>query len=209
MGAALILAGLALTCLGIFGWLWLCGGVQNPGWRGLAGKLALQLSALCLIYGLIRGQPLNGVFLAMFPPLVLAEVAKARDFLPFLIQVAWRVAPYAAAALGVCLVVRPLRALAPGLTLCMALIVAVFVGDTVSQTTMCKAATKRGFTAFQRNAFDWSLANSPREWQWEIHARAVVDGQPLGWSYRELDWYAIPKGVSDGVSGPIFTCPSP
>ena len=37
MSVALILAGLALTCVGIFGWLWLCAGFRAAGWRGVAG----------------------------------------------------------------------------------------------------------------------------------------------------------------------------
>lgn len=207
MQLALILAGLALTCLGIFGWFWLCAGFRQGGWRGVAGTLALQASGLCLVYGMIRGQPLSGVFLAMFPPLALTEAVKAVPFLTFLTEIALRAAPYAGAALLVSLALRPLRRWAPGLTLATALIAAVFVGDSLSQTAMCKAIAKRGITAFQRNSFLWSLANSPRDWQGEIHARAIVDGQRLGWSYSALEWYEIPKNTSGDVTGPPFTCP--
>jgi hypothetical protein len=172
LGLALILAGLALTLLGTFGWLWLCAGLFRDGWRGTLAKLALQVSGLCLVYGFVRGQPQNGLFLATFPPLALPELVKASQFLPFLTDVAGRTLPYAAVALVVCLVVRRLRPWAIGLSLATALIAAVFVGDAASQIAMCQSAARHGFTAFQRNAFDWSLANTPRDRQFEIHARA-------------------------------------
>lgn len=207
MGVALILGGLALTCLGIFGWLWLAGGVLRPGWRGILGALALQLSALCLVYGMIRGQPLNGLFLAMFPPLAVTEAVRAAPFLPFLTDVARSTAPYAGAVLLVSLAVPRLRRWALGLTLTSALIAAGVVGDRVSLNAMCQAAATRGITSFARNSFFWSLANAPREWQWEIHARAEVNGTPLGWSYRSLGWYAIPARASDEVTGAVVTCP--
>lgn len=209
MQLALILAGLALTCLGIFGWMWLCGGVRNPGWRSGAGAIALQLSGLCMIYGFVRGQPLNGVFLAAFPPFALTELVKASRFLPFLTDVAWRVVPYVAPVGALCLILRPLRCWAFGLTLATALIAAVFLGDTVSHLAMCKSAALRGFDSFERNSLAWSLANAPREWQPEIHARVALNGQTLGWSYGAQDWYVIPDGTLAEVTGPVVSCPTP
>ena len=93
------LVGLALICLGIFGWLWLCARFRRGGWRGLVGTLALQASAICLVYGLLRGQPLMGLFTAMFPPLAVVEVVRAARYLPFLRDLVWGVAPYACVVL--------------------------------------------------------------------------------------------------------------
>lgn len=207
MGLALLLVGLVLICVFIFGWLWLCAGYRKGGWRGVVGKGALQLSAVCLIYGIVRGQPLNGLFFAVLPPLSWTEVAKARKFLPFLTVVAWRTAPYAAAGFVAGLVIRPLRVWTLGLTLVSTLIAVVFVGDTSSKAAMCQSAAERGFTTFDRNSFAWSLANTPVEWQWEIHALAQSGGKRLGWSYRDMDWYIIPDDAAAIVTGPPFTCP--
>ncbi len=209
MVAALILIGLALTFVCIFGWLWLCAGAVRRGWRGAIGKLAFQLSGVCLAYGMIRGSFFAGVFLALFPPLAFSEIAKIAPFLPFLKEVAKQSAPYGVIALAVCLVTPPLRIWTLGLTLGATLIAAGFVGDAVSKQAMCQSAAKLGFTTFARNSFWWSLANAPMELQVEIHARADVNRQRLGWSYRDLDWFVIPDTASDDVTGPTFTCPIP
>ena len=112
-----ILLGLALTCLGIFGWLWLCAGFRAGGLRGALGYGALQLSALGLVYGFVRGQPINGVFLASFPPLALVDLAGFARFDTFLRALAWGVLPYSAVILLICLIWRPLRVWALGVTL--------------------------------------------------------------------------------------------
>ena len=83
----------------------------------------------------------------------------------------------------------------------------MFVGDRVSKAAMCEAAIKRGFSEFRRNSFRWSLANTPREFQFEIHATAKVEGQRLGWSYRDMDWYVIPEDASADVAGSTLSCP--
>jgi len=117
MTLGLILGGLALTCLGVFGWFWLCAGFRTGGWRGALGHLALQLSVLALVYGFVRGQPINGVFLASFPPLALVDLLGFFNFSAFLVSVAWGVLPYGVAAFAVSLIWRPLRAWAFGVTL--------------------------------------------------------------------------------------------
>lgn len=205
MGVGLILVGLALTCFGIFGWLWLCAGFRAGGWRGLAGHLALQLSAVALIYGVVRGQPINGVFLASFPPLALVNLAGFSNFSSFLGAVAWGVLPYAAVSLAVSLIWRPLRAWALGVTLAGSLVAAVFVGDRVSQAAMCQTAALHGVTSFQRNAFLTSLAETPRDIQITLHA--ALPAQRLGWSYRAMDWYPIPVSVQGFDAGEAFSCP--
>jgi hypothetical protein len=207
MQLALILAGLALTGLGVFAWLWLCAGIGSDGWRGAAGKAALQLSALGLAYGLVRGQLLSGIFYAAFPPLTALPLSLMRPFAAFLTPLALASAPYAAAILLLALMWRPTRAWAPGLAGLVLLLAAVVLGEGASQTAMCDAARIHGFTRFQRNAFDWSLFNTPQEWQFEIHALASKDGQNFGFSYRTLDWYLIPPETNAEVIGPAFTCP--
>ena len=204
MGVGLILAALALTCLGIFGWLWLCAGFRAGGWRGVLGRLALQLSALGLVYGFVRGQPINGVFLASFPPLALVDLSGFSHFSAFISAVAWGVLPYAAVALAASLLWRPLRAWALGITAAGSLVAAVFVGDSVSQDAMCRTAAVHGAISFQRNSFLTSLAETPRDIQFTLHA--ALPDQRLGWSYSAMDWYPIPDSVQGFDPGETFSC---
>ena len=206
MTLGLILGGLALVCLGIFGWFWLCAGFRAGGWRGVLGHFVLQLSAVALVYGFVRGQPVNGVFLASFPPLALVDLVGFSNFSAFLGSVAWGVLPYGAAALAVSLIWRPLRAWALGVTLLASLVAAVFVGDSLSQAAMCQTVGLRGVTSFQRNTFLTSLAETPREVQFTLHAASP--DQRLGWSYRAMDWYPIPASVQAFDGGPSFSCPA-
>lgn len=204
MGLGLILGGLALTCAAIFGWLWLCVGVRATGWRGVLGKVALQLSAVCLIYGVLRGQPIQGLFLASFPPLALADFAGFLRFRTFLSAVVWGVLPYAAVALGASMIWRPLRVWALGVTLSASLVAALFVGDRVSQIAMCQTAASHGVTRFQRNSFLTSLSQTPRDIQ--ITQHAAIATQRLGWSYSAMDWYVIPASVQGFDAGAAFSC---
>lgn len=208
MAIGLILGGMALICLGMFGWLWLCAGFRSGGCRGAAGTLALQVSAVCLVYGLLRGQPLVALFTAMFPPLAVVQVINARQFLPFLDLIARGVAPYAVVVLVFCLAYRPLRVWSVGLSLVTVLVAAPFVGDGISRQAMCEAAAKRGFDHFDRTAFASSLADAPQPLQFEVHAKAKASGQTLAWSYRAMDWYVIPpRAVANVNGGEAFTCP--
>lgn len=206
MAAVLILAGLALSCLAIFSWMWLCSGVLREGLRGQVARAALQISGLCLVYGMLRGELLGAVFLAGFPPLVLADLLRAGPFLAFLTDLAWRVLPVAAVALAVTLGVRGLRRWSLGLTGGAALLASVFLGDQLAEAAMCKAAAARGFDSFALNSFGWSLANVPQEFQFELHALAAVEERRLGWSYRLQDWYPIPPNASADVAAPVQSC---
>lgn len=201
----LILLSLALTCFGIFGWLWLCAGFRAGGWRGVLALLALQLSAVALFYGFVRGQPINGVFLASFPPLALVNLAGFFEFSAFLSAVALGVLPYAVGILAVSLIWRPLRVWALAITAAGSLVAALFVGDGVSQAAMCKTAAVHGVTIFQRNAFLTSLAETPRDIK--ITLPAALPAQRLGWSYRTMDWYPIPASVRAYDAGEVFSCP--
>jgi hypothetical protein len=157
----------------------------------------------------LRGSISGGLMMAAMPPFaLLMEFPRFAEFRPFLTEVAWGVAPFAEGALVVCLLVRPLRMWSLGIPLLAALIAAVFVGERVSKEAMCQAAIKRGFSEFRRNSFRWSLANTPQEFQFDIHASAKVDGQRQGWSYRDMDWYVIPNDAWGAVTAATFSCPN-
>lgn len=192
MTVGLILLSLAALCLGIFGWLWLCAGFRRGGLRGAFGTAALQVSGLCLVYGILRGQPMAGLFTAAFPPLAVAELVALSQFPRLLGELAWQVAPYAAVVLVACLALRSMRVWAPGLAVLAAMIAAVVLGEQVSRDAMCQAATRHGLTSFQRNGFAWGLS-AGQEMAGAVHGFGDVGGRRLGWSYRGMDWYEVPR----------------
>jgi hypothetical protein len=211
MSVALILLSLAALFLGTFGWLWLCAGLRRDGWRGVVGRLAVQVSGLGLIYGFMRGQPMDGLFLAMFPPLGVIPLVQLVEFRAFASQVLWAAVPYAGAVLVVFLAVRQLRVWAIGAAGVALLVAGVILGDGISRAAMCEAAAARGLASFQRNGLMWSLANAPQEFQFDLHARVEAGGQVLGWSYSTMDWYVVPDAAVQNVgSGPTVDCgPAP
>lgn len=203
-----LLSGLLAVFAFIAAWLWLCGGLLRTGWRGIAGKLAVQASGLMLAYGCLRGSLWTGLFMALTAPLsAVLEIARLKAYTDLGATLAWQAAPAVAVVGAVSLALAPLRIWAPGLALVAGLIAVLWQAEGISQRAMCETAARYGVTAFPRNAFLWSLANAPQEFQFEIHARLDAQGQRLGWSYRAMDWYVIPKGASDAVTGAVFTCP--
>lgn len=72
---------------------------------------------------------------------------------------------------------------------------AIGAGELRSRAAMCQEALALGVTGIKRNSRLWSLANAPREFQFELHAELWRDGQRYGWSYGEMAWYLIPDNV--------------
>ncbi|MGV8987895.1 MAG: hypothetical protein ACOH2H_16605 [Cypionkella sp.] len=206
--AGVLLLSAIVLFLGMSGWLWLCAGFNRSGWRGVWGRVAVQVSAACLIYGLLRGRPLFGLFTAMFPPLFGVELLGLRRYPGFLTELAWSVAPYAGVVLLLCLLLRPLRTWSLGITSVSAMIVALFVGDQISQRAMCATAVKLGFDQFDRTTFAESLTHSRQELNFAVNAKAVVDGQTLGWTYSAMDWKVMSPRVAPNVAADApFICP--
>jgi len=95
------------------------------------------------------------------------------------------------------------------LILSCALGIAVFVGfgELKSQRLMCQAALAVGVSSFDRNPFFWSLGNTPREYQFEIHAYFESEGTHYGWSYSDEDFYVLNDRTWINVfSGDSFLC---
>ena len=207
MSVALILFSLTALCLGTFGWLWLSAGLRHTGWRGVAGRLAVQVSGLCLLWGVLRGQPTYGLFMAMFPPVSVVPLVQLVPFGDFASRLMWAVAPVAGGVLTLCLVIPGLRIWALGLTVLAAMATGLVVGEGASQVAMCETAAQRGLGSFQRNGLMWSLANAPSEYQFGLHALATDGDRTLGWSYQAMDWYVVPENtVSNVAAGDIFIC---
>jgi hypothetical protein len=201
----LILLSLAALCLGIFGWLWLCAGFRRGGLRGALGIAAVQISGLCLAYGVLRGMPMLGLFTAMFPPLALPHVLVLGEFPALIALVLGKVVILAGTVLGLALMLRPLRVWAPGLALLAALIGGAVMGDAGVERAMCEVGAKRGFTAFSRMGFADSMTADPAS-PATAHGEAEAQGQRFGWSYRLMDWYVLPEGVRTSAPPLAVTC---
>lgn len=75
-----------------------------------------------------------------------------------------------------------------------------------SRQLMCERALAAGIDELQRNSIFWSLANAPRDLQFELHGLAMIDGQRHGWSYRDLSWYPLEERVFGEVISPPQSC---
>lgn len=205
IGALAVLIG--LSCL----WLWLILCIRKQGWLRIVGAIALQLSFVAFVFGLMVGE---GAYLnALFPPL----------FFPQFLQV-WfgdnafvsALRPAAAIAggvtLAVCLIISRIRIWCVAPSLLVALFTGIVIGESMTKQAMRETAASRGIEVLARKSLWWSLRNAPREYQWELHAEGKLQDQLLGWSYREMNWYPIPDaaranvGVSDCLA--LIDCQS-
>jgi hypothetical protein len=204
----ILLATLAIMLVAVAGWVWLWFGLFRPGWRGWAAALAVQLSIVAFSYGVLRSDPISGLMLAAFPPLVLLVLPDFSTFRMFLEQLLWVAGPVTLGVFALCLAIPRMKRFSVAPALLAGLVTMVIVGERVSREAMCREAPARGITTFQRHSLLWSLANVPEEWQFEIHAVAAAEGKSLGWSYREMTWYDIPERAAGNVEdAPDFTCP--
>ena len=46
-----------------------------------------------------------------------------------------------------------------------------------------------------RSSLLWSFANVPADFQFGLHAQAIIECESFVWSYSEMDWYRIPSIV--------------
>lgn len=202
----LMLGGMVALMVAVAGWFWLCMGSVREGRRQAFGSLALLVSALAFVFGCLRGGLSVGLMMAAFPPLLMLEMPKVNQFWGFVAQPLLMGALVAGGTLVFCLAMRPLRTWALVIALLAGLGAAAFVGERVSKAAMCQQAAALGITEFRRNTLLWSLANTPREFQFEIHALATTGKGRLGWSYREMAWYAVPVDAAVDVVAPLFDC---
>jgi hypothetical protein len=197
----------AAACLAVAAaWIWLWAGIAKSGARRIAGAVALQLSFVVLVVGVVNGHGLSATLDALTPPLFIFLFPYYAQFDTFLFQVLPWAGVAAAIVLVACLAVPRLRlwSVAPSLLAFFA--VGVIVGERISQQAMCKAAEAADIPEFRRRSLLWSLYNTPEELQFDIHAVAETGGRRLGWSYREMGWYEIPPDAWGEVDAPPFDC---
>lgn len=203
--AGIIIALVELVLLAAV-WVWLCMGIRKTGIRYVAGAVALQISFVDLVFGLLTGQGLGAFFGALVPPLILVFSERFAQFHSFLSDVL----PMAFASGGLVflavLAVPKLRVWSVTPALLAFLATGIVVGERVSQRAMCRTAAEANIPEFRRRPLLWSLHNTPDEFQFDIHAAAEIGGRRLGWSYREMDWYEIPSDAWGEVDAAPFDC---
>lgn len=182
---------------------------MRPGWRGGGGKAALQVSALALIWGVMQGSPILGVFRALLPPLLLPDIVHLAGFGGFLASVLGKAWPWALGALALALAWRPLRAWAPGLALSVLMLAGLVLGEEASRLAMCDAARAQGLAGVERAGLSESLARMTDADLRGLHGLArAPDGGLWGWSYRQMTWVALPAELSvTGALAPADCAP--
>jgi hypothetical protein len=201
----LVLAALLLPM--VLGWVWLCAGFRRAGLRGIAGAVAVQLSVVTLVIGLLIAHPIAALVMALMPPLMVFTIHEFLWFDLFLSQIMPVAVTAGLVVFALCLAVRRVRrwSLVPAL---LAFLTAGMVaGERVSQREMCRGAAAAGISEFRRNTLFWSLRNAPADFQFDIHALAERGGRRLGWSYKTMGWYDIPPTASVEVDARLFDCP--
>ena len=116
----------------------------------------------------------------------------------------WRVIALASALLSaVVFLVPPLSAFPTSLKLTLFVALATIV-SLVSIGFYADCVRREHVTAFQGDAsvdhsFFESMRKSPREYQFYLHAAALKNCVPYGWSYRTMDFYVIPAEAAVNV----------
>lgn len=152
-----------------------------------------------------RSGLLSGAFAAAFPP-VHAITLWQLTFFAITGRIALYALPLSAITAIFCLriaALRPYTVIVSGLVLLASSIV---IGEHLSRTAICASASEFGMDNVTRNSFLWSVANTGFEFQSEIHAMARRGEDYFGWSYSEMDWYALPDTVWINISSGAPAC---
>lgn len=177
-------------------WIWLLLGILKSGRRKTLAQIAIQLSAVTYVYYGLR----DGGFAMLLNALVpiysmISEYKTLLQFPEFLSLLLPFISITFLVTFTLCIFFRRLRIWSFGIATITAMLVAVPIGEKISQHAMCKTAFMQGVSQIKRNTFSWSLLNAPDEWQFEIHATTNIRGKRYGWSYRDMNWYEIKPGT--------------
>lgn len=194
-----------LVFIGLWHWFLWMNPVRKhdnaPFWAVYVMQISLAFAALSFIAPRL-------LWFAVLPPLLLFNIFWPTDFMPFL--VAPILSGFGAGVVAAIVLFQNLstRRWSPALSMIVGFIAFSCVAEFSSTRSMCSAAQLHDFEQVQRHTFIWSMRNTPREFQLELHAVAYVDRRRFGWSYSELDFYEIQPSVSgDVTNGKLLTCP--
>jgi len=180
------------------------GAATAPFWAWWSVQLTLFTGLIFLLHG----QFFLALFNAALPPLLIFTAFDLKPFVGFIAKPMM----FAAIVTTVTLIAtfaKPLRwrKLSFGLALICGSIIFFSTAEKNSQLEMCRAAKQQGLTEIERYSFWRSFQNTPREFQFEIHAIANNQRGRWGWSYRELSFYFLKPTISADVSrGSILNC---
>lgn len=203
-----VFLGILIVALCLAAWVWAFISIRKGGTKRAIGMLAIQLVLVLFFIAVLEGgSPFDGLLVAVLAPLALPfAIDEFWTFGRLAASVAFWTAPVTLLALAFCLARPALREWSLAIPVLLGLMIAHPIAEWQSQRAMCEAASRRGFSEFQRNTFRWSLQNRDDDFDRDYHAIAIADGKLLGWSYREMDWYVILDGARGKVKGPDFDC---
>lgn len=179
-------------------------GTRVPIWS----LIGLQTSII--VFGVsswMGNDPINPILNGLFPPgffALLLTGPSVPDFFhrPLFIRA---FTGCVVLALGIWLLRIGVWSISLGAVVCLA--VFLVVGERASKQKMCKAANSLNVQSFNRNSLLWSMGNSGSEFQFEIHALLLSEGQRFAWSYSEQRFFPMKETIWRNVSsGPIFEC---
>jgi len=155
-------------------------------------SFAITLSIIAATLSILRGRFFDAVIGALFPPVLLLELANLYRFQSFLLEpLVWSFCASLFFFIPLFLTRNILRHLSLFLSFCVFMVVFLAMAERNSRSAMIAGAKEIGASTFERHSFLWSLRNAPREFQFEVHALARVKGQSFIWSYREQKFVFI------------------
>lgn len=208
-----LLAIVAVLCSGLVFWFWLLSQIGCEGWRGLVAAAVLQLSLCAFVIAILAGLQAFAILSLVFFPFILLVPGQIeavsdrfllhREFIHHIIPVSL---PMSLALFCPIILWWRRWRFAPGLAVGLFVSVSLFVSERQSLSLMCQSALAAGDIEIKRNSVFWSLFNVPREFQFEVHAVRGTSSELYAWSYRALDWYAVPTTVLAYVTRDPIRC---
>ncbi|WP_298362136.1 hypothetical protein [uncultured Litoreibacter sp.] len=199
--AVIVVFFLALACIAfVWNFYLIFKPLKQARWRlshaPVRVSFLLTFAAIVLVWSTLKGNFIAGVINALFPPIVLISVRYEVLFLKF---VSGPVAAAGCAALIVfALLVAArgvIRRLSLGIAASLFLVIFLTLVEKKSREIMIAQALEIGATTLERHSFLWSLRNTPREFQLDVHAITQVNGDRYIWSYREQKFVKIPPTI--------------
>ncbi|MBV2360251.1 hypothetical protein KUH32_10730 [Thalassococcus sp. CAU 1522] len=175
--------------------------------RGPAPTALAEISVLAGLVLLIRGDPVLAFLALGFPPIALLAIPNPADHAVLLGQAVVFAVPVALIVFLACVLGFPKALFAVILPSMLGGATLIAVADRFAGQAVCETAQVRGLSDIRRHSLFWSLANTPREFQFDLHGLARQGDRHFGWSYSEMDWYVLPDtfGVDTRAGRPVCT----
>lgn len=178
-------------------------GIRKSGYRKAAGFVSVQIAAIAVLCGLLRGGMVVGFPLALFPFLVLLDFKRFALFFNIVGGDLVYVLLLTLLAFVFFFAFKKTRIWSFGAACGALLFSTIVAAELNSRRQICMAAEPYGVTDVHRNNILWSIRNAGEEFQWGFHAAIDVENKSLAWSYQAMDWYEVPAKV--GATKPRHT----